>query len=99
MIRKSGLTRGHEGNESMQQKNLCPECGGTLEKQIITHTTQWGDQLYQFENVPALVCVQSGHTYLDGSVAELIDGIIQHQEKPRRYEKVPVFSLPDLSGI
>ena len=37
------------------QGNTCAQCGGSLESQNITHRQQWGDELYEFENVPALV--------------------------------------------
>ena len=37
------------------QRNACAQCGGKLELKNITHRQQWGDELYEFENVPALV--------------------------------------------
>lgn len=36
------------------------ECGGTLERKAVTRTQPWGDTLYHFGNVPALVCTQCG---------------------------------------
>ena len=78
----------------MPRKNKCAECGGTLQKKTITHTQPWGEQLYRFESVPALVCAQCGHVWLEAAVSQQIDEIIQNkQRKPKRYQKVPVFSL------
>ncbi len=80
----------------MPRKTKCAVCGGTLQKKTITHTQPWGDQLYRFEKVPAAVCVQCGEIWLDASTTQLIDDIIQKkQRKPKRYQKVPVFSLAE----
>jgi HTH-type transcriptional regulator / antitoxin MqsA len=88
MDEKEGIT--------MQRVNKCAECGGTLEKKTITHTQPWGQELYRFENVPALVCVQCGHVWLSAEVSQLIDETIQKQTKPKKYQKVPIFSLAEL---
>lgn len=71
----------------------CAECGGGLKPQTITHPQPWGKKLYRFEHVPALVCTQCGHTWLDASVSLEIDTIIQAHRQPDKYEQVPVFSL------
>ena len=79
----------------MRSFRSCAECGGTLKKEIVTHTQPWGTQLYRFENVPALVCAQCGHVWLSADVSQRIDDIIQKRPKPKKYERVPVFSLPE----
>lgn len=81
----------------MRQRKICAECGGTLEKRTITHTQSWGGELVRFEDVPALVCAQCGHIWLSAEVSQLIDGIVQKQPKPKKYQKVPVFSLAELA--
>ena len=81
----------------MRRKNQCAECGGTLRKKTITHTQPWGDQLFRFENVPAFVCVQCGHVWLEAGVSQLMDEIVQKQPKPKKYQKVAVFSLAETS--
>ncbi|MEK7404055.1 MAG: type II toxin-antitoxin system MqsA family antitoxin [Acidobacteriota bacterium] len=75
----------------------CAQCGGTLESRTITYTQPWGDELYEFENVPALVCRQCGEVWLEERVATLVDEIIQKQPQPKKYHKVPVFSLTELA--
>jgi len=75
----------------------CGECGGTLERQTITHQQPWGDDLYEFENVPALVCRQCGEVWLEAEVGQLIDKIIQTNPQPKKYHRVPVFSLTEYS--
>ena len=76
-----------------QRPKKCPKCGGGLKSQIITHTQPWGAKLYRFEQVPAFVCAQCGFVWLDATVSQLIDKIIQEHGRPAKYERVPVFSL------
>jgi YgiT-type zinc finger domain-containing protein len=75
----------------------CAQCGGSLERKTITHQQPWGDELYEFENVPALVCRQCGEVWLEAEVGQLIDRIIQQHPEPKRYHQVPVFSLAEFS--
>ena len=77
----------------MKQPKKCAECGGTLEQKTIIHTQPWGTDLYRFENVSALVCVQCGHAWLSAETSQMIDEVIQKQQKPKKYQKVPVFDL------
>jgi YgiT-type zinc finger domain-containing protein len=79
----------------MQQPTKCAECGGTLVKKTITHTQPWGQELYRFEHVPALVCTQCGHVWLEAKVSQAIDEIIRKNPTPEKYQQVPVFSLAD----
>src|ERR1017187_4840377 len=79
------------------QGNTCAQCGGSLESQNITHRQQWGDELYEFENVPALVCAQCGEVWLEAEVGQLIDKIIQQHPQPKKYHQVPVFSLAEFT--
>ncbi len=79
----------------METPNVCEHCGGTVEHKTITHTQPWGSELYEFENVPALVCRQCGEVYLAAEVSQLIDSIIHEHPQPKRYHQVPVFSLPE----
>ena len=71
----------------------CPECGGQPTAQAIVHTQPWGERLYRFENVPALVCTQCGHTLLDAAVSQEIEKIIHGNLRPTKYHRVPEFSL------
>ena len=73
--------------------NKCAGCGGTLEEKTIIHTQPWGEELYRFEDVPALVCVQCGQVWLTAEVSQSIDEIIRSHPKPKAYQKIPVFSL------
>ena len=82
--------------ESMSPMSTsCGQFGGALEQRTITHRQPWGDELYEFENVPAWVCSQCGETWLDAGVGQLIENIIQEHPKPQRYHQVPVFSLTE----
>jgi YgiT-type zinc finger domain-containing protein len=64
----------------MNQPAICPQCGGSFEAQTITHQQPWGEELYEFENVPALVCVQCREVWLGAEVAQLIESV--NQEPP-----------------
>ena len=70
---------------------------GALERKSITRQQSWGNELYEFENVPALVCRQCGEVWLEAEVGRLIDKIIQQHPTPTKYHEVPVFSLPEFS--
>lgn len=83
----------------MPQLKKCAECGGTLRPKTITHTQPWGQELYRFENVPALVCAQCGRIWLSGKVSQTIDHLIEKQPKPKKYQKVPIFSLGQLTKV
>jgi HTH-type transcriptional regulator / antitoxin MqsA len=79
----------------MNQPTTCPQCGGGFEARIITHQQPWGEELYEFENVPALVCAQCGEVWLGAEVAQLIESVIKRHPQPKRYHQVPVFSLAE----
>jgi YgiT-type zinc finger domain-containing protein len=61
----------------MFEPSVCAHCGGSLERKTITHRQPWGDELYEFENVPALVWSQCGEVWLAAEVGHLIDKVIQ----------------------
>ena len=79
----------------MNEPTICARCGGSLEQKTITHQQPWGAELYEFENVPALVCRQCNEVWLDSKVTQAIDAIIQQHPQPTRYHQVPVFSLSE----
>jgi YgiT-type zinc finger domain-containing protein len=81
----------------MNQPAICPQCGGSFETKTITHQQPWGEELYEFENVPALVCAQCGEVWLGAEVAQLIESVIKRHPQPKRYHQVPVFSLAEFS--
>ena len=81
----------------MNQPTICPSCSGRFEERTVTHRQPWGEELYEFENVPALVCTQCGEVWLSADVGQLIEAVIKRHPQPKRYHQVPVFSLPDCS--
>ena len=82
----------------MPDPTICARCGGSLEHRTINHQQPWGDDLFEFENVPALVCRQCGEIWLEAAVGQLIDAIIQQRPEPKKYHKVPVFSLLEFTS-
>ena len=77
----------------MKRIQKCGECGGTLVKKTVTYLQPWGEELFRFEEVPASVCAQCGRVWLSAEVSQLIDKTIREHAKPKKYQKVPVFSL------
>ena len=83
----------------MPRSRKCDECGGTLVKKTVTHIQPWGEELFRFEEVPASVCVQCSHVWLSAEISQLMDKIIQRHTKPKKYQRVPVFSLAELTRV
>ena len=81
---------------SRQSPTRCGDCGGSLERKTIVHTQPWGEDLYRFEDVPALVCAQCGSVWLEAQVSQAIDRVIQSHTSPKRFQSVPVFSLAEV---
>ncbi len=79
----------------MDQPTSCQQCGGRFEKKTITHQQTWGDELYEFENVPALVCAQCSEVWLTAEVAQLVESVIRSHPQPKRFHQVPAFSLAE----
>ncbi len=75
------------------QPAKCAACGGSVEHKTITYTQPWGDELYRFELVPAWVCTQCGHVWFNAEVSQAMDEIIHRNPTPKKYQRVPVFSL------
>ena len=82
---------------AMSTTRKCGECGGSLQEKNIVPTQPWGDHLYRFEDVPALACLQCGHIWISADVSQLMDEAIPKHLKPRKYEKIPVFSLAEIA--
>ena len=61
-----------------------------MERKTITHQQPWGEELYEFENVPALVCRRCGEVFLEAEVGLVIDCVIQQHPEPKKYHQVPV---------
>ncbi len=56
----------------MKKLHKCPNCGGNLEKKIISHTLTRGQKVFDFEDVPVLVCAQCGEGWLEAEVLSSI---------------------------
>jgi YgiT-type zinc finger domain-containing protein len=55
----------------MSQPIICTQCGGGFEAKTITLQRPWGEELYEFENVPAFVCAQCGEIWIGAEAAQL----------------------------
>lgn len=71
---------------------LCAVCGGTM-RPSIGRLEEWhGDTLYVFENVPVLRCDECGEIWLEGSIVEKLDKLIE-RTTPTRTIEAPVYDL------
>ena len=83
--------------KTRRKNSLCALCGGRLRRTVITFDARHGGKLYIFQDVPAEVCQSCGEAWLAGAVSQLMDEAIQTHWKPKKYQKVRVFSLVELS--
>ena len=56
----------------MKKLHKCPNCGGNLEKKIISHTLTRGQKVFDLEDVPVLVCAPCGKGWLEAEVLSSI---------------------------
>lgn len=54
----------------------CSNCRGVLIDKSIMHTVPVGDEMFEIENVPALVCLDCGESWLDQATLETIERIV-----------------------
>lgn len=84
--------------ELVMQPEKCGICGGSLENKTVTHRQPWLEELFEFEDVPALVCRQCDEVWLSAEVSQTIERVILKKPQPKRFHQVPVFSFNDLTG-
>ncbi len=77
----------------MKSDRLCADCGGKLERKIITLDQHWGTQIVVFEDVPARVCKDCQAIWLSSEVLESMDKVLTQKVAPARKIEVPVWSL------
>jgi YgiT-type zinc finger domain-containing protein len=71
----------------------CYFCKGKIEKRMIRHVHQWGEQIFIFKNVPAEVCPQCGETYFGPKALEKMDKVVMNLPEPEEVTQVPVSSF------
>ncbi len=70
----------------MKKLHKCPNCGGNLEKKIISHTLTRGQKVFDFEDVPVLVCAQCGEGWLEAEVLSSIRERVWNQARVKKYK-------------
>lgn len=74
---------------TQQIDHQCPECGGTMQDQVIKHEEHDPAGIfYIVENVPAAVCNQCGSIYLEAVTLKQLDRIIKTAH-PLKQTKTP----------
>ena len=82
------LTTGEE--TKMNDANICPFCGGTLEEETIQLDFHYKGRLVVIDGVPAQVCRYCGEQLISASTSKDIDTILESDIKPIRWVSVPV---------
>ena len=73
-------------------KDDCGICGGELSPTTITHEERRGDEIYLFQNVPALVCKACGEIWIEEKTLQQIDRLLK-TGRPVRKVEAPVFDF------
>ncbi len=60
-----------------QTPSHCLSCGAALEPRPILHQQAVGEEVFEIENVPALVCPQCGEAWLSSATMETIERIVK----------------------
>lgn len=55
----------------------CTACSSALVPNTVTHSEQVGDEVFEIDDVPALVCLTCGETWFESEVMETIQGIVE----------------------
>ncbi|MFO0793584.1 MAG: type II toxin-antitoxin system MqsA family antitoxin [Candidatus Brocadiaceae bacterium] len=70
----------------------CPLCGGTKKPGKTTFTVDLGFGVVVVREVPATVCSQCGADWIENSIAEKLEGIVEDARK--KHNLVEVTTLP-----
>jgi len=68
----------------LKKLHKCPNCGGNLEKKIISHTLTRGQKVFEFEDVPVLACAQCGEGWLEAAVLSSIRERVWNQASAKK---------------
>lgn len=71
----------------------CANCGGLLVPQKIEYEKKIGEKRMLFEDVPASVCASCDEIWIEGKIAEKMEGIFHKGIRPTRWVKIPIWSL------
>ena len=72
----------------METGNRCPICGGSSGKGTTTFTVDYGSGRVVVRNVSATVCSQCGEAWIDDSIAERLEKIVQEAKSGQKQFEV-----------
>ncbi len=72
--------------------DLCPLCGGDKKPGTTTFTADLGFGVVVVRDVPATVCGQCGEDWIDDSIANQLEAIVNDARKKRLQVEVTSFS-------
>ena len=68
----------------MENKEICPLCGGKIGTGSTTFTVDFGSGVVVFRNVPANVCKQCGEAWIDDPIASSIEKAVEEAKGSQR---------------
>ncbi|RJQ26234.1 MAG: YgiT-type zinc finger protein [Peptococcaceae bacterium] len=77
----------------MNDANICPICGGTMENKTIQIDFRHKEWLVVVDGVPASVCRKCGEQLISAATSKDIDVLLESRTKPARKITVPVLSF------
>jgi len=71
----------------------CPICNGQKEHSKITFSVDLGESIVVVRNTPAMVCSLCGEEWIDDSVAQNLQSVVNEAQKRQRMIEVVDFGL------
>ncbi len=76
----------------MNNKDICPVCGGTKESGYTTFTVDLKETVVVIREVPATICSLCGNEWISDNIAEQIEYIVQDAKEKKHIFEVTNFS-------
>jgi len=84
----------HALQRMMDKSGVCPTCGGSRIEGATTFFTDLGSGVIVIRHVPASICDQCGADWINDSIAEVIEKIVQDVR-----EKGSIIEMKEFSRI
>ena len=81
----------------MKNSNKCPICNGNKESSTTTFTVDLGTNLIVVRNTPATICSNCGEEWIDDTIAEQLEDIVNEAKAKNRMIEVIDFKLESVA--
>ncbi len=69
------------GKQEKNKSSTCPLCGGDMKKGLTTIPFLIGERVAVIKNVPGEICADCGEAYLQSSVVDNIESLLDRLEE------------------